>query len=132
MIQIHLNRDLLACVPRQHQLAHRANMHAASAHVRAFLQAHHVSELGLHLIRGLEKVLLTADDEDAKGKHNQRDDDKGAQARNSRHKFSYEYLRKSLTNGISLCLRSSKLPSITTRPLSSSVRRSAMVRALCM
>src|SRR5271154_2662385 len=95
---------------------HSSHMNSAHPHIAASIQAHHIVELRLQLVRGTEKILLAANNEDAGHQNCQCRNDESSQPRRSRHMSSYECLRNSLTNSTSLFWSSSKLPSMTTFP----------------
>src|SRR5450432_966556 len=116
---------------RQHNAVHGSTVNATHPHIAPNIQPRHIVELRLQLVGGAEKVLLASDDEDPQHKNCQCRNDKSSQPRRSRHMSSYECLRNSLTNSMSLFCKSSKLPSITTSPSLSRARRSAIVFALC-
>src|ERR1700730_13684219 len=116
---------------RQHDVAHSSAVNSAYPPTPPRAKTRHIVEFCLQSIGRAEQILLTPDDKDTGSQNCDRYEDKSSQPHRSRHRFSYECLRNSRTNSISLFLSSSKLPSMTTLPSLRRARRSAIVSALC-
>ncbi len=84
-------------------LAHRSTVHAAYSHIASRIQASHIVELRLQLVRRAEKILLAPDDEDSDHQNCQVSTTMKAPSRAALDIVpSYECFRNALTNSMSL------------------------------
>ena len=62
--EVHDYSDFFAGLVRQFNAVHRSTVDSAYPHIAARIQAGHILELRLYLVRRAEKILLAPNDED--------------------------------------------------------------------